>query len=223
VRPLLPPVLVAALVLLAGCSGSSAPSALPVDTGPPPAPAASTLPGALTDTQMTALLLTAADLPGLSLRPSVDPVVELSSSPQLALCHGAGPRLPHQAATLLAKGTAPGQALVFQSVAVYADPAAARTAWKHDIDNARTCRRFPAGDLEYTVSPPAKVDVGAPGAQAYQYRLTASNVISGDVRTLVLRGRSTVLLSSYGKPADGSELTTWQAGIARKAAARLAE
>lgn len=206
-------------LLAAGCGSGASSHPTTVDVGPVGA-AVSTLPGALSGQQMTALLLTGADLPGLTLRPGVDPTVEQSSSPQLALCHGPGPRLPHQAATLLAKGSVPGQALVFESVAVYADAAAARTAWHHDVTNARTCQSYRSGDVTFTVAPPRPVAVPVAGAQAYQYRLAASDVLSGDVRTLGLRGRTTVLLSSYGKPPDGSDLLTWQAEVARRALAR---
>lgn len=214
----LPLVLVA---LLAGCTGGSRADSPAVGLAPHPTgrPAAS-LPGAIGDGPLRAMLLQGDDLPGMTLRASVDPAVEQTSSPQLALCRAPGPALPHQVANVLAKGSRPGQAQVFEVVAVYADPAAARQAWEYDVASARACASYAVGDTTYTVAAVRELPAPA-GAVAVQYRLAASDVVSGDVRTLAVQGRATVLLSSFGTPADGSELTDYQAGVAARALARL--
>ena len=205
------------LPLLASCGSGDAPdTAAPAPTGVSTA----SLPSALSQQQMEALLLPGADLPGLTLRTAVDPSVEQTSAPQLALCRAPGPALPHQVANVLAKGTAPGQAVVFEVVAVYADAAAARQAWSYDVATARACPSFSASDVRYTIRTPTSLDVDA-GGQAVQYRVAASNVVSGDVRTLGLRGRCTTFLTSYGQAPGGGELTAYQADAARRALSRL--
>ncbi len=215
------PVALAAAMLAAGCtSGPASPSAaaVPGAVRPTGSPVAG-LPGALDTSAMSALLVQGDDVPGLSLRRTVDPYVEQTSSPQLGLCRAAGPALPHQVANVLAKGSAPGQALVFEVVSVYADAAAAEQAWAYDVASARACPAFTSGAILFTVAGPDNLDV--PVGKAVQYRLSASDVVSGDQRTLAVRGRATVFLSGYGKPADGSDLAAYQADIARKAVRRL--
>lgn len=208
-------------MLLSGCtSGDDAPRPLAVTAAPATGSPAAALPGALGEQQMEGLLLQGEDLPGLTLRRSVDSTVELTSSPQLALCRQPGPALPHQVANVLAKGTAPGQAQVFQVVSVYADPAAARQAWDYDVGSVRACPTFRSGDVTFTVQEATDLPTPAGGA-AMQYRVAASNVVSGDVRTLAVLGRATVLISSYGTPTDGSPLTAYQATVAGRALARL--
>lgn len=208
-RALLPAVLVLAL---AGCSSSAAPAA-----GPDQTP----MPGGLSAQALRALLLQPGDLPSApTRRESASVAGTTEPAPQLALCRAPEPVAAHQVASVLAKPPQPGQAQVFELVAVFADPAGASAAFDAAAAAAAACPSFSSGSTAFTL-----VDLGrpaVPGADAaLHYRLTTPDVVRGDVRTLVRSGRFLVLLTGFGAPPGGQPPLAFQADVAAKALARL--
>lgn len=226
-RPL-PTAAVLAGLLLTGCSSGTPSAASPGAAGPvtahPGAAAPSADPalaGALTQTQLKALLLQADDLPDLPQRTTYAGVeASTAAPPQLALCQEAPPTAPHQLANVLAKGGGVGQVQVFEVLQVYADPAGAAAAYEQASAAARTCTSYAAAGRTFAVEDLA--DVAVPGAErALHYRLTTPDVVGGDVRSLSLRGRDVVLVTGYGAPPAGQSLLDYQADVLRRATARL--
>jgi hypothetical protein len=206
---------VLALAALSGCS-SSTPAAAPLDAQPAP-----TATGAVPQPRLEAMLLQPADLPGLTQRRTFATAgLTTQATPQLSLCRAAAPVGPHELANAIAESGRPGTVKVFEIVAAYADAAAAKAAYDHDVASARACQTYSADGVAHRISQLAAVDVG-PGAEAVHYALVTSDVISGDVRTYARRGVYTVLVSGFGAPPTRQPLLAYQADLMRKALARL--
>lgn len=198
------------LLAVSACSGSSAPADAgdPKPTGSPVG-------------DLSRLLLRASDVPGLTLgQASTASTATTDSPPQLSLCKPAAPVGSHAVTGVIARPAKPGKAQVFELVSVFADAAAARAAFDAAEASARGCPKFASDDVSFTV-----VDLSTdpvPGADAtLRYRLVASDVIAGDVRTLVQKGRYLVLLSGFGAPPAGQTALEFQSGVAEKALTHL--
>lgn len=199
-----------ALLGLTACGGSSTPAASgdPVPSGSPVG-------------DLSRLLLTAKDVPGLTLgRASTASTATTEAPPQLALCKPPAKVGSHAVASVVARPAKPGQAQVFELVSVFDDAAAAQAAFVAAAASARGCPAFSSGSVSFKVVDLATRPV--PGADAMlQYRLVASDVIAGDVRTLAQKGRYVVLLSGFGAPPAGQTALEFQASVAEKALSHL--
>lgn len=218
VRSLVP--LVALPLLLTGCSGSSS-SGTSGGSLPGAAPTSRAPSGDLSADRMRALLLQPSDLPGLAQRrdfASAD--LSTQATPQLALCHPPETDAPHETANVLAQSGTTGQANVFQVLSAYADAAGAQAAYDRAAAAARSCGTYTGNGVTFTVADLADVPVAGADA-ALHYRVTTPDVVRGDVRTLLRKGRYTVLISGYGAPPGGVSLLDFQATTAAAAAARL--
>jgi hypothetical protein len=167
------------------------------------------------------MLLQLSDAPTLTdRRESASTDLTTQATPQLALCTPVQPVAPHQVANVLAKPPETGQAQVFEVLAVFATPAAARQSFDAAARAARACRSYTSGEIAFRV-----VDLAAPrieGTDAVlQYRLTTPDVLHGDVRTLAVTGSSLVLLTGYGAPPAGQTLLQFQAAVLRAAVRRV--
>lgn len=208
-----------AACLTAGCStAASTTGAVPFPDEPSAAPVQQ---GGTPEAQLRGMLLTLTDVPALvERRESASADLTTQATPQLALCTAGGAVAAHEIASVIAKPGRPGQAQVFELLSVFATPAAARQAFDAGAAAAGRCRSYSAAGTPFRV-----VDVGSPslvGADAaLQYRLTTPNVVSGDVRTLAVSGRSLVLLTGYGAPPAGQTLLGFQASVMVKALHRL--
>lgn len=212
-RPLLPAL--AAAALLSACSSTPTPVPLP--------PPSTTRPpqGDLSQAAMSALLLQAADLPGLTQRRQfASAVLSTQATPQLTLCQAPVPDAPHALANVLAQSGQVGRAEVFEVVSAYADGAAAQAAFDRAVGAAQACNAYQAQAVAFRVEDLGPVDVPA-GAQAQHYRLTTPSVVGGDVRTLARSGRFLVLVSGFGAPPGGQPLLDYQADVLRTALRRL--
>lgn len=210
--------------LFAACS-SSAPTSAPSLSRPAvPAPTSSSGPapqGPLSSDLLRPMLLQLSDLPALANRrefASADLTTQVT--PQLALCSQESAATPHELANVLAKPDVPGQVQVFEVLSAYTGAAAARQAFDQAALNTAACRSYSVAGVPYKV-----VDVARPlvvgAAATLQYRLTTPSVVSGDVRTLAVKGRFLVLVTGYGAPPAGQSLLSYQAGVMAKALARV--
>jgi len=203
----------AACVLVLGltaCSGSSAP-ADPADPAPTGSPVG----------DLSRLLLKAGDVPGLTLgQASTATTATTDPPPQLSLCKASTPVGSHAVTGVIARPATPGKVQVFELVSVFADAAAAGEAFAAAEASARGCPTFASDEVRFKVVDLATEPIA--GADAtLQYRLVASDVIAGDVRTLVQKGRYLVLLSGFGAPPAGQTALEFQAGVAEKALTHL--
>lgn len=204
-----------ALLVSACSSGSGAAPRPPLVADPPVSP------GPVGRAALQAALLQPADLPlAPGIRTYADPGLVRQGDPRLSLCRPVGPAAPHEVANVLAKPTTPGQAIVFEVVNAYADAAAAHAAWAGDLAAATACPAYDVGGSRVRLTDLGPVAVPSP-ARAFHYRLRTPAVVTGDARTVAVRGSWTVVLSGYGKPADGSDLLAYQAVLMGKALARL--
>jgi hypothetical protein len=199
-----------ALLGLTACGGSSAPGALD-----DPAPSGSPV------GDLSRLLLTPQDVPGLTLgQASTASTTTTDAPPQLWLCKPPVKVGAHAVVGVIARPAKPGQAQVFELISVFDGAAAAEVAFAAAEASARGCPTFTNDTVSFKV-----VDVATPpvaGADAtLQYRLVASDVVAGDVRTLVRKGRYLVLLSGFGAPPAGQTALEFQAEVATKALSHL--
>ena len=202
-----------ALVLAAACSGSSTPAADPLPTPSPSGPVAKA--------SLEAMLLQPADLLGLTKRRAfAEPGLTTQSTPQLSLCRDATPVGPHEIANVIAESAKPGGVKVFEIVSVFLDDAAAKAAFDRHVADARACTSFAVEGVTHRVTGLKSITL-APGVQAVQYAVVASDVLSGDVRTYARRGSTTVLITGFGAPPSGGPLLAYQADLMRKALSRL--
>lgn len=219
---LLPALALPAVLLLAGCSSSSAAPDTPGTGGAAvPLAGAAPPPGGLTQDRLEGLLLQTADLPALPKRSVyAGAAATTQTPPQLALCQEPVPTAPHQLANVLAKGGGVGQVQVFEVLQAYADPAAAVAAYEQSLAGARACPTYARQGRTFTVEDLTELTV--PGAdRALHYRLTTPDVVGGDVRSLAVRGRYVVLVTGYGAPPAGQSLLDYQADVLGRATARL--
>jgi hypothetical protein len=167
------------------------------------------------------MLLQPADLTGLSQRRVfASSGLTTQSTPQLSLCRSPAPVGAHELANVIAQSGKPGGVKVFEIVSVFVDEAAARAAFARHLADARACARYVVDGITHRVVGLATLELGA-GTDAAQYGLVTSDVLSGDVRTYVRRGSTTVLITGFGAPPTGEPLLTYQAALMRKALARL--
>ncbi|MDT7536654.1 MAG: hypothetical protein QOI82_239 [Actinomycetota bacterium] len=167
------------------------------------------------------MLLQASDLTGLSQRRAfASSGLTTQSTPQLFLCRPPVAVGPHELANVIAQSGKPGGVKVFEVVSVFADEAAAKAVFARHVADARACGRFTASGIGHRITGLARLDLGA-GSEAVQYGDVTSDVLSGDVRTYARRGRTTVLLTGFGAPPTGGSLLSYQAGLMRKAIARV--
>ncbi|MCW2779478.1 MAG: hypothetical protein JWN17_3203 [Frankiales bacterium] len=213
--------LLASVLLAAGCSRGTSPAALPPVDDPAVASEAPAAQGTVPAARLRGMLLQLVDAPTLtSRRESASADLTTQATPQLALCTPVQPVAPHEVANVLAKPATMGQAQVFEVLAVFATPAAARQAFDAATRSTKACLTYTSGGTDFRV-----VDVGTPrieGTDAVlQYRLTTADVLHGDVRTLAVAGSSLVLLTGYGAPPAGQTLLQFQASVLRAAVRRL--
>lgn len=198
------------LLGVTACSGSSAPAASgdPKPSGSPVG-------------DLSRLLLRSADVPGLTLgQASTASTATTEPPPQLSLCKPLAPVGSHAVTGVIARPSRPGKVQVFELVSVFADAAAAGEAFAAAEAAARGCPTFASDAVSFKVVDLSTALVA--GADAtLRYRLVASDVIAGDVRTLVQKGRYLVLLSGFGAPPAGQTALEFQAGVAAKALTHL--
>lgn len=232
-NPSLALALLAAAAVTSACSASSKPVAAPPLPAAHPSPLAPGAPppsaprpvappaGGLSEPALSALLLTPADLPDLPQRREFRSVaLTTQPTPQLALCRPAAPEPAHQLANVLAKPAQMGRVDVFEVVSVFADGAAAATAFDQVEASARACPRFTQGGVPFAVE--GLVAPAVPSAdQTLSYRLTTPGVVGSDVRTLARAGRVLVLVTGYGVPPAGQTLQDFQTATVRRAVARV--
>jgi hypothetical protein len=194
------------LLVITGCSG---PGAAP----PAAATAAPLSAGAVPERELSTLLLQAGDVPGLQQqRPFVSAALTTQATPQLALCREPAPVAPHELASVLAKPARPGDALVFEIVSVFRTGPEAVAAFQLAVADEQACRTYSSAGHTFSVSD--SVTAALPGTQGtLQYRLTTPDVISGDVRTLAVKGKSLVLLTGYGAAPGGQDLLAYQRAL----------
>ena len=205
-------------LLAAACSTGTA-----TTTRPPQIPEASAAAGPVSKATLQAALLLPAQLPQApNIRSYADPGLIRQGDPRLSLCRPIGPAAPHEVANVLAKPDIPGQAVIFEVVNAYTDAAAARAGWAGDLAAANTCPAYDVGGSKVRLTDLGPVAVPGP-ARAFHYRLRTPEVVTGDARTVAVKGAWTVLLSGYGKPADGREMLAYQAALMVSALARLPE
>ncbi len=203
-------------LLAAACSTGTATATRPAQVPEPSAAA-----GPVSKAALQAALLLPAQLPKApNARSYADPGLVRQGDPRLSLCRPVGPAAPHEVANVLAKPDTPGQAVIFEVLNVYADPAAAQAAWAGDLAAATACPAYDVGGSKVRRTDLEAVAVAAP-ARAFHYRLRTPDVVTGDARTVAVKGAWTVVLSGYGKPADGREMLAYQAALMVQALARL--
>jgi hypothetical protein len=203
-----------AIALVAGCSGSSSPSA----DGPQPSPSPT---GLVAKARLESMLLQSSELAGLTQRRAFASAgLTTQSTPQLFLCKPPVDVAPHELANVLAESGKPGGVKVFEVVSVFADEAAARAVFARHVADARACGRFTSNGVVHRITGLAPLPVGA-DAEAVQYGDVTSDVLSGDVRTYARRGAVTVLITGFGAPPTGQPLLAYQAALMRRALARL--
>jgi hypothetical protein len=186
--------------------------------GPLPSPSPT---GAVSQSRLEAMLLQSSDLAGLGQRRAfASSGLTTQSTPQLFLCRPPVAVAPHELANVVATSAKPGGVKVFEVVSVFADEAAAKGVFARHVADARACGRFTASGVGHRITGLATLDLGA-GSQAVQYGDVTSDVLSGDVRTYARRGAVTVLITGFGAPPSGGSLLSYQAGLMRKALARL--
>ena len=203
-------------LLVAACSTGTTAAARP-----PRVPEPSAAAGPVSKATLQAALLLPSQLPKApSLQTYADPGLVRLGDPRLSLCRPIGPAAPHEVANVLAKPETPGQAVIFEVVNAYADAAAAHTAWAGDLAAATACPAYDVGGSKVRLTDLGPVAVPGP-ARAFHYRLRTPDVVTGDARTVAVKGAWTVVLSGYGRPADGREMLAYQAALMVKALARL--
>jgi hypothetical protein len=203
-----------ALVLVAGCSDGSSPSADEPQASPSPS-------GAVSKSRLESMLLQSSDLAGLSQRRAfASSGLTSQSTPQLFLCKPPVDVAPHELANVLAQSGKPGGVKVFEVISVFVDEPAAKAVFTRHVADARACGRFTADGIAHRITGLAPLDLGA-GIDAVQYGDVTSDVLSGDVRTYARRGAVTVLITGFGAPPTGQALLAYQADLMRKALARL--
>lgn len=208
--------LLALALLTAACSAGTATTARPPQV---PEPAAAV--GPVSKATLQAALLPPSQLPTApNVRTYADPGLLRLGDPRLSLCRPVGPAAPHEVANVLAKPDTPGRAVIFEVLNAYADAAAARAGWAGDLAAATACPAYDVGGSKVRRTDLGPVAVPSP-ARAFHYRLRTPDVVTGDARTVAVRGPWTVVLSGYGKPPDGQEMLAYQASLMVKALARL--
>lgn len=201
--------------LTSACSATSRAAAPPPLSSAPAAPA-----GPDSGAALQRWLLQPGDLPGLTLRTYASPDLLRTADPRLSLCRPAGAAAPHEVANVYGEPGHAGQAVVFEVVNAFPSPAGARAAYDAARAAAGACPRYTTSDATVQLTDLAPVPLRAPAA-GFHYRLRTADVVTGDARTLAVRGRFTVLVSGYGRPRDGQDLLAYQAGLVERALRRL--
>ncbi len=210
------PLALALALLAAACSAGTA-----TTTRSPQVPEPSTAAGPVSKATLQAALLLPSQLPKApNIRTYADPGLLRLGDPRLSLCRPVGPAAPHEVANVLAKPDTPGQAVIFEVLNAYGDATAAQTAWTGDLAAATACPAYDVGGSRVRLTDLGPVAVPGP-ARAFHYRLRTPDVVTGDARTVAVKGAWTVVLSGYGKPADGQAMLAYQAALMVQALARL--